>query len=291
MRTKGTGSSITVSDWTDLARRLMCIEGRCVWSARGEARRYARIEPTLDRITQEWKEDLTGRLFVEQVLLRRFMDQAVMSLTPAEQLTHSPLLAQPATALILARHYAAPTRLLDWTDSLWIAAYFACSDCPDQAGFIRYFDRYQLTHNAGGQYGNETTELWSPTEKGYWLFNDDEIRRAHRWVVSYHLEGPRFPRMYNQQGLFTIASWPYADHWTLIRKMFRAGRKGCGFGLIKIEARAKPGVLQGLSRMGISAATLYPGLDGLGKSLSAFAGFSHLDTGIQECLRRPWRRR
>jgi hypothetical protein len=280
----------TVRTWDELVRQLKGIEGDCAWAARGEPQRYARIVPSLDRVTPRWSHDLEGRLFTERVILQRFQDQGQLSMTADDWATHMPMLGAPQTAVMLLRHYGGPTRLLDWTDSLWIAAYFACCQSPDKPAYIHYFDRYQLTTNVGAKYGAETNAMWTPRNGVPSLFHVEWVKRAHQWIVCFHLAGPRFPRLSAQQGFFTLASKPYLNHWMLVRRMLMLGQSGCGMGTIKISAAAKPRVLQGLSRMNLTAATLSPGLDGLGLSLSAFAGFSHLDIGIKEVLGHRWRR-
>ena len=41
--------------------------------------------------------------------------------------------------LVISRHYGLPSRLLDWSESVWVAAYFAACDGDTEDGAIWWF--------------------------------------------------------------------------------------------------------------------------------------------------------
>ncbi len=243
----------------------------------------------MDRLSQRWKHNLTGRLFVEQIAIIRFQQQAHLYHSAHEQSLYKDLVENPLSCLIYMRHFGSPTRLVDWSASFWVSAYFACHQCPKDPGYIFHFDRYRLTQLVGDRHGAETTTMWNAPNGKYNLFDPNWVKKAADWVSCYYLKGRGFPRLESQQGFFTLASKPYLDHWPLIRKVYKYGDPGFGFGVIKIPARLKPAVLQGLSTMGITGGSIYAGLDGLGHTLSSFVAFSHLDMGVMESLGLKWR--
>lgn len=294
------GDTITVQSWKQLVESLRYYEGQCEWACRGESYQWTDCKPSIDRISHHWANDTAGRLILEDVLTDRFISQAA----PYLQTFELGILHNPFTAMMLMRHFGAPTRLMDWSGSLWVAAYFAAAKDhtpegdPKADGRIRFFDKYQLEDNVGSAYGTETQSYDKPSEarakanNGLMrLFDADVVESPdwHSWLVCQFMLNGTFPRMTAQQGFFTMASKLDKDHWTLAKEMIRLGGKGRGCHEIRIERAAKPEILHGLARMGITAASLYPGLEGIGMSLTAFALHSHLDNGVKRKLNRDWR--
>lgn len=273
--------TVTIKTWKQLVAALTQIDGSSAWACRGEPRPYRTVHPSIDRRMERWGDDIAGRLHVEQLALIRFMTQAHLDQSLDERQLYGYMLESPQTAMMLMQHYAGPTRLADWSESLWTSAHFACALCPDTDGQIRYFNRYALEKAAHAKYGEETNAIWNESGAVLNLFNPEWVRTAHRWAVCYYLTGRRFPRLNAQQGFFTLASRPNLDHWRLIRRMLRPR----DYGLIRIKAAAKPQILKHLAGMSITEKSVYQGLDGLGHAISSFVSYSHLDLGVQRNLR------
>lgn len=107
-------------------------------------------------------------------------------------------------ALMVMRHYGVPTRLLDWSQSPFVAAFFACGEKPGEAkdGEIWAFsyDKYIFE-------GNKQWERMPETKRdGKWearftAFTADE---PPDWFACGFYIG--FPRQTAQDGLYSITS-------------------------------------------------------------------------------------
>lgn len=187
------------------------------------------------------------------------------------------------------RHYGAPSRLLDWTRSPYVAAHFAAVDAaPDAAFMIWAVDQVELARLAR----KEVIEK-DPTLGEGLIDAPGELRNWPRFVSSrsnfkrlFLQQGDRPPiivapvepfhaseRMTVQQGLFLCASslslsFEQSLAWLL-------GREEGQRGLIRFEIMplVRAPLLTELDRMNVTAATLFPGLDGFARSLGISAAF------------------
>jgi hypothetical protein len=191
------------------------------------------------------------------------------------------------------QHYGAPTRLLDWTKSPWVAAFFAVSDGWQSDGYVFIFCRRRLEQRIRERFANELDPpgekrlVWGPHPSGErfsdpdWdlatanerLFSPEVVGKLSEWVTTYYCREAHFPRLVAQQGLFTFASKSGVDHWKGISGLL--DDDDCME--VQIAREAKPEILRRLNSVGLNGATLFPGADGIGKSLDGFARAWHLE--------------
>lgn len=238
---------------------------------RGEAADYKSVFPPLDRVLKEHSSDWEHRLAIEAEVIARFYQDASAHLRDVER-----ELLSNGYILSVMQHYGAPTRLLDWTESPWVALFFACSDRFDEDGRVLAFKRRDLTGCVHRLYSEQTKRVSeivyinsvSPAIPVPGVLNPENVREIDEWLVCLDHRAPRFPRLTAQQGLFTLASKPAKDHWSLIQE--HSG-EGDVYEFV-IRSNQKRSVLSHLRLMGIHAAALLPGIAGVAMNTGLLLG-------------------
>ncbi len=223
---------------------------------RGEPRKYTSVLSPIDRVTIDRLPNRAIAVSAELGVIVEFW-QSIRLTLPIEQ--HA-LVDDGGSILPLMRHYEAPTRLLDWTISPWIAAHFSAWSNLDEDGRILSFDRNSASIHLKPNRG--TLEYFQPIDyRGVSVPKVlvDSISGLDDWLVPYHHIGPQFPRIVSQQGMFTLASNPWIDHWEMIKNHEHVESYE-----IHIRADIKAGVMRRLRRMGITSAALFPDPVGIG---------------------------
>jgi hypothetical protein len=181
--------------------------------------------------------------------------------------------------LALMQHHRAPTRLLDWTRSAQIAAFFAAQS---SAPFVRKmpksvpsFTIWAVDKDAVNAEAKKMLGLTCDTDvsshevfcKIFWSQPTDDLYLVMA-VEPYRLN----ERLTIQQGLFLLGNnVQFSFHNCLVNLLLHAkkhGRPSNGW-LHKIEVApgARADVLRTLDKVNINSATLFPGLDGFCESL------------------------
>lgn len=181
----------------------------------------------------------------------------------------------PLSCWAVMQHFGAPTRLLDWTASPFVAAYFAAIDNWKDDGAVWMLNRlvmreafdYQARQffQQAQQVQNAPAEIPPPLLVN---FLGSYFPTSMQLLTQAH----HSPRMSAQQGLFTLSNRIMVDYDQVIQQMVRSNpdpSKKNTTALVKylIPATLKPEIVHRLQGMNITAASLFPGLDGLGRSI------------------------
>ena len=197
---------------------------------RGVANKDYELVPSVGR---DFPAEFIDLIPLERDNLKRFRDETNFLLSNASMTDWD--------LLMLAQHHGMQTRLLDWTANPLVALYFACE---------KDFKNHGKVYRLGDMPSLNTIEFSDPFD----LKGDYIIRAPH---IS--------PRISAQSAYFTISKDPTRS--LELSSAFQV--VGKDYYKIIIPSNKKIDILNELNRYGVNAATLFPGLDGVGKKLNA----------------------
>jgi hypothetical protein len=221
---------------------------------RGQSNAELGLLPSLARYCKN--RDIQWALKHELKMLQMFREEAhnhlSTSLLPLDQ--ESVEVWWP-----IMQHYGAPTRLLDWSNSPFIAAYFAVSKITEDDGAVFLVHPHKINLKAKEEHGyNEINFLelcLKPEDSKFLLFFQPSVKQS---------------RVSAQQGGFSVCGNPLKDHIIAIGENVVDNNDPDRLQKIIIPAHLKSIFLLRLHQMNITARTLYQGIDGLGQSLAEY---------------------
>ncbi|HEX4958486.1 MAG TPA: FRG domain-containing protein [Lacibacter sp.] len=174
--------------------------------------------------------------------------------------------------LFFMQHHGVRTRLLDWTDSLGVAVYFALLNCNPASGSpcIWIMNPYRFN-----EVFHHTRDLWDPQLLNFYK-NYNKEGNSYSEFMLYENNGKIIPwdkpvalyplrkaeRLSTQSGYFTIHGNDSRPIETIVGK-----RQGLLY-RVHIPKNAISGAVSFLESAGINQFSLFPDLDGLSKYLN-----------------------
>lgn len=277
-------TTIQFDSWEELRHAF---GSRALWAFRGHADSRWFPETSLYREAERQGSLEFAHLRERETWMlyqfRRFAHHYRTDLPPAEDV---------ADWLALIQHYGGPTRLLDFTYSLYVAAFFATESaqndaaiwCIDTDAIAALAQKKFNAHNFG-----VIDEIRRQMTK---RFNELRLQRDVSPGVLHVEPDKMHERMYRQQGLFLAPTNPNhsfllnlaamldcdvsvfqdarASKWSEeleLNLSFDGNDEAISVIKLPLPQEWHRGILDELGYMNINAATLFPGLEGYARSL------------------------
>jgi len=276
---------VLADSWDKLRQLANLLPG---WVFRGQRELKWRLEPTLDRFMKDLRGGYSASE-VEQHILTQFRRGA------PTYLNDLPMYNDTIGWLAVIQHYGGPTRLLDFTKSIYVAAFFALAKrstsshaviwavndrvirgmvesilrTPDgnPVSCANEFEAGELMNStATAEFGGYAACAGAP----YYLSAQLAIQQGV-FLFSLNMQHPLEENLYGMFGVNAkdiypddLVGWftnPLDEH--LLSKLQRTPVIKI---VVPVEERVE--VLRDLKRMNITYATLFPGIDGFGRSLN-----------------------
>jgi hypothetical protein len=225
MKSKWIGNEVELNSVDEVFQALQNMRlTSSQWVYRGESKEYQNeLFPSIDRPPFNRKCDRKTKIEMERQSIELFRSTYKLLATSEE----SDLLKSDITSLMLMQHYGTPTRLLDWSYSPYIAAYFAVYNDDGEYeqkghghdGFIWGFD-YDEYLRQGDKQWKYHKEM---REKNNMQTYKPAFLEAYEgeWFVCQFLYQVQFPRILAQDGLFTFYSQFNVDHALIIQDLLK----------------------------------------------------------------------
>jgi hypothetical protein len=238
------------------------ISCRLYWF-RGHPKLYKQLEPSIFRQDVDMLRMLTPEIEGDHVLHFQRLAPAYMERPPAND--------DYVTWLLYMQHYGCPTRLLDWTESVLCALYFAVSDDKhsNENGELWVLNPDRLIRKAAGVPSRLTYYAKQVRIVASNVLCSDIQLLENEFGITYP-KGPVaflppaiFPRLIAQTSAFTIHPTPQAGR----RLSEICGIQDCSLSRYLIPSDSKRELCKALNALGTSRRSLFPDLDSLSITL------------------------
>ena len=224
---------------------------------RGQSDANWPLDPSLVRHALKAGLSAEKAIELESAALEEFQKLAHLYLPPSTIPQQNDLVSW----WILMQHYGVPTRVLDWTESPFVALYFAALGELNRSGAVwlihvsNALDHFEKMHE---EYD------FSKAVK-----NPQQFLEPGATPVLYFLHRKtQTDRMSAQQMQTTVSTQVLADHGKTLEAILPDRKEIVQFSKLIIPGKLKPEFMRRLRTMNVTARALFPGIDGLGRSVS-----------------------
>lgn len=223
------------------------------WLFRGQSRDRGTLRPTIDRGHLD-ALPRAEKLTLERRSIQTFRSAALFFASPGEQ--HA--MIDDFVALMVLRHYGVPTRLLDWTASPLVAAFFAAHSSPDSDGEIWSFNEPLYEPEGAKQWLDhpETTTCGTGNPANFAAgLTAFKVDLSFDWFIcAFYSAG--FPRQHAQSGAYSMTAQFSQDHAEHIARILKAPEH---YHRYVLAAGIKPRILAALQEAhGLWLGRLFP---------------------------------
>jgi hypothetical protein len=255
-------AEVTLREWGDIHDF-----GRPNWLFRGQRSATWGLRTSIERCFE--REGIAGeaRIALEADLLREFRR------TFHNYAVHIPAGGNVLEWLSLMQHHGAPTRLLDFTYSIYVASYFALETATDDCAVWAVNAEWVMGKavEAMRQAGKANAVKLLPKTSEEHETVGGEMLFQRPFVRSILLLSPfrLNERLRIQKGTFLIPGDVTGDFMENLRSVSEHETQDHVLKII-LPARFRREALEKLHYMNISSTSLFPGLDGYARSLGIF---------------------
>lgn len=228
------------------------------YAFRGHSNSAWSLRPSLLRLLLRSAATVEQALEVEEHALAEFRSQAHHHV-PANVFSTT---RDTVSWWTLMQDHGAPTRVLDWSASIYVAAYFAVSEDFDSDGAIWIVHRHSLYEQMAER--DDYTEF--PETMGG--IKSTFLQANAPKVLMFAGRISKSNRMIAQQGYFSICPNILGDHGQILADSLGEPSAKSLFSKLIVPAKLKISFMKKLRSMNITANSLFPGLDGLGRSVA-----------------------
>ena len=250
-------TTIVVSSWADFLGQLNNVRD---WAFRGQNHAMHPLYSSLSRYLKTFRVDQKAWRAQEERILRIFKRKAHNYLSPI------PDYADHFQWLALMEHHGAPTRLLDFTWSPYVAAFFALESATHDSAVWAIDPSRMMKHQ----------DITPPAKTAARPRLDALDPRIGNNFKRHYLNGTKpfvwlgEPEVMNRRLIAQSGTFLMPSVLDLSIEEILAKYSGCRDVLIKfvLKTKVRETAMRELYSMNITHATLFPDLDGLARSMA-----------------------